>query len=53
MAVQLGASAVAARAHEEVFTYWSSLRREGRPSRVSTMSQRLPSLRRDLPQSDG
>ena len=34
MGGQLGVSAVAARAHEEVFTYWASMRREGRlPSR--------------------
>jgi hypothetical protein len=34
MGGQLGISAVAARAHEEVFAYWSSLRRDGRlPSR--------------------
>jgi hypothetical protein len=34
MAAQLGASAVAARAHEEMFSYWASLRRGGRlPSR--------------------
>lgn len=34
MAAQLGASATAARAHEELFAYWASLRRSGRlPSR--------------------
>lgn len=34
MSGQLGISAVAARAHEEIFAYWASLRREGRlPSR--------------------
>lgn len=30
MAAQLGASATAARAHEELFGYWASLRRSGR-----------------------
>lgn len=30
MAVQLGASATAARAHEELFAYWASLRQSGR-----------------------
>lgn len=30
MAAQLGASATAARAHEELFAYWASLRRGGR-----------------------
>ena len=35
MAAQLGASAVAARAHEEMFSYWASLRKGGRlPSRA-------------------
>lgn len=35
MAAQLGASATAARAHEELFAYWASLRRPGRlPSRA-------------------
>jgi hypothetical protein len=29
MAAQLGASATAARAHEELFAYWASLRRSG------------------------
>ncbi|MES2033754.1 MAG: PAS domain-containing protein [Pseudomonadota bacterium] len=34
MAAQLGASATAARAHEELFAYWASLRQSGRlPSR--------------------
>ncbi len=45
MAVQLGASAVAARAHEEVFAYWSSLRRAGRlPSRHDLQPFRLKRL---------
>ncbi len=30
MAAQLGASATAARAHEELFAYWASLRQSGR-----------------------
>jgi hypothetical protein len=30
MTAQLGASAVAARAHEELFSYWAALRRSGR-----------------------
>jgi len=30
MAAQLGASAIAARAHEELFSYWAALRRSGR-----------------------
>lgn len=35
MAAQLGASATAARAHEELFAYWASLRQGGRlPSRA-------------------
>lgn len=35
MAAQLGASATAARAHEELFAYWASLRQAGRlPSRA-------------------
>jgi hypothetical protein len=35
MAAQLGASAIAARAHEELFSYWAALRRSGRlPSRA-------------------
>jgi hypothetical protein len=35
MAAQLGASAIAARAHEELFSYWATLRRSGRlPSRA-------------------
>lgn len=34
MAAQIGAPAAAARAHEELFAYWASLRRDGRlPSR--------------------
>jgi len=35
MAAQLGASATAARAHEELFAYWASLRQAGRlPARA-------------------
>jgi hypothetical protein len=45
MAVQLGASALAARAHAEVFAYWSSLRKEGRlPSRHDLQPFRLKRL---------
>jgi len=35
MSVQMGTPATAIRAHEQLFTYWSGLRREGRlPARV-------------------
>jgi hypothetical protein len=35
MVAQLGASAIAARAHEELFSYWAALRRSGRlPARA-------------------
>jgi hypothetical protein len=45
MSGQLGVSAVAARAHEEVFGYWSSLRREARlPSREDVNPFRLKRL---------
>ena len=42
---QLGVSAVAARAHEEVFAYWASLRRDARlPSRDDLNPFRLKRL---------
>jgi hypothetical protein len=42
---QLGVSAVAARAHEEVFSYWASLKRDGRlPSREDINPFRLKRL---------
>ena len=45
MSGQLGVSAVAARAHEEVFAYWSSLRRDGRlPAREDVNPFRLKRL---------
>jgi len=47
MGGQLGISAVAARAHEEVFAYWASLRREARlPARDDLNPFRL---KRQLP----
>ena len=47
MSGQLGSFAAAARAHEEVFAYWSSLRREARlPSRCDINPFRL---KRQLP----
>ena len=61
MAAQLGASATAARAHEELFAYWASLRQAGRiPGRADirpedfkrllptiTLTDVIPGPRRD------
>ena len=61
MVAQLGASATAARAHEELFAYWASLRQAGRiPGRADirpedfkrllptvTLTDVVPGLRRD------
>jgi hypothetical protein len=45
MAAQLGASATAARAHEELFAYWASLRRSGRlPGRADIRPEDLKRL---------
>jgi hypothetical protein len=45
MAAQLGASATAARAHEELFAYWASLRKSGRlPGRADIRPEDLKRL---------
>ncbi|WP_307347454.1 motility/cell cycle regulatory protein MopJ [Caulobacter ginsengisoli] len=45
MVAQLGASATAARAHEELFAYWASLRRAGRlPGRADIRPEDLKRL---------
>lgn len=45
MAAQLGASATAARAHEELFGYWASLRQSGRlPARADIQPEAFKRL---------